>query len=97
MSLEKAIQHRKEKRKPYYGSKAFDCSCRNHGSCSWCVSNRLIADTKARMRLEGQEDEFFGYWNHPDPSDADMTAYDSRLKEIDIDPWDFETRKELDV
>lgn len=96
MSLEKAIQNKKEKRKPYRGSKAFDCSCRNHGSCSWCESNRLIADTKARMRLEGQEDEFFGYWNLPDPSDVDTDRVDERLEEIGIDPWDFEARRELE-
>lgn len=40
MSLDKAIEHGKEKRKPYYGSKAIDCTCRNHGSCQWCVENR---------------------------------------------------------
>ena len=41
MSLDKAIEHGKEKRKPYYGSKAFDRTCRNHGSCPWCKRNRL--------------------------------------------------------
>lgn len=41
MSLDKAIQHGKEHRKPYRGSKAIDPSCRNHGSCSWCKRNRL--------------------------------------------------------
>ena len=34
MSLDKAIIHGKEKRKQYRGSKAIDCTCRNHGS--WC-------------------------------------------------------------
>ena len=49
------------------------------------------------MRVEGQEDEWFGYWNLPDPHDADTDLYDNRLKEIGVDPWDFETRRELDV
>ena len=40
MSLDKAIEHGKEKRKPYRGSKAFDPSCRNHGGCPWCEENR---------------------------------------------------------
>ena len=40
MSLDKAIAHGKEKRKPYRGSKAIDCTCRNHGSCQWCIENR---------------------------------------------------------
>ena len=41
MSLDKAIAHGKEKRKPYKGSKAIDRSCRNHGGCPWCEENRL--------------------------------------------------------
>ena len=41
MSLNKAIEHGKEKRKPYRGAKAVDCTCRNHGSCGWCRDNRL--------------------------------------------------------
>lgn len=41
MSLDKAIRHGKEKRKPYRGSKAVDRTCRNHGSCRWCTGNRL--------------------------------------------------------
>ena len=42
MSLDKAIKSGKEHRKEYYGSKAFDCTCRNHGSCKWCEENRKI-------------------------------------------------------
>lgn len=41
MSLDKAISHGKEHRKPYRGSKAIDKTCRNHGSCEWCRRNRL--------------------------------------------------------
>ena len=41
MSLDKAIEHRKEKRKPYSGSKVIFASCRNHGSCKWCEGGRL--------------------------------------------------------
>lgn len=40
MSLNKAIDHGKEKRKPYIGAKATDCTCRNHGTCKWCEENR---------------------------------------------------------
>lgn len=29
MTLYKAIEHKKEKRKPYYGSKSIDKTCRN--------------------------------------------------------------------
>ena len=41
MSLDKAIKHGKEHRKPYSGSKAIDKTCRNHGGCPWCKENRL--------------------------------------------------------
>jgi hypothetical protein len=36
MSLDKAITHGKERRKPYYGEKAVDPHCRNHPKCPWC-------------------------------------------------------------
>ena len=41
MSLDKAIEHGKERRKPYRGAKAIDPWCRNHGNCPWCTENRL--------------------------------------------------------
>ena len=41
MSLDKAIKHGKEYRKPYRKAKLVDHSCRNHGSCLWCKGNRL--------------------------------------------------------
>lgn len=41
MSLDKAIEHGKERRKPYRGSKAIDTTCRNNGSCGWCKENRM--------------------------------------------------------
>lgn len=50
MGLEKAIKHKKEKRKPYRGAKAFDCQCRNHGSCSWCLSNRTYKNKKRNQK-----------------------------------------------
>lgn len=40
MSLNKAIAHGKEHRKPYIGTKSIDKSCRNHGGCPWCEANR---------------------------------------------------------
>jgi len=41
MSLDKAIQSGKERRKPYRKAKAIDYSCRNHGSCPYCRNGRL--------------------------------------------------------
>ena len=63
MSLDKAIEHGKEKRKPYYGEQAIDCTCRPHGSCEWCRSNRLYKQLKmeeaSRQAFEEMEDENF--------------------------------------
>ncbi len=47
--LNKAIASGKEKRKLYRKSKAFDRSCRNHGSCAYCLSNRKYADKKRQQ------------------------------------------------
>lgn len=49
MSLDKAIIHKKEKRKPYYGAKSFCKSCRNNGSCDWCKENRLHKFEKSTL------------------------------------------------
>lgn len=58
MSLDKAIEHGKEKRKPYKGAKAIDCTCRNHGSCEWCKSNRLYQQLKTDEASKQAIDEF---------------------------------------
>ena len=54
MSLNKAIEHGKEKRKPYRGTKKVSKLCRNHGACSWCVGNRTY---KNRKRMVVDKDE----------------------------------------
>ena len=46
MALNKAIQHGKEHRKPYFGNKAIDKTCRNHGGCPWCEENRKYKNIK---------------------------------------------------
>jgi hypothetical protein len=97
MSLEKAIKYNKEYRKQYRGAKSFACSCRNHGGCGYCNSNRMIFDKKARLRLEGQVDEWFGYWNYADPSCVNEDVTNEALEKIGVDPWDFAARRELDV
>ena len=53
MSLDKAIEHGKERRKPYHGSKKFDTSCRNHGDCPWCEKGRQFS--KLKMNIESEE------------------------------------------
>lgn len=50
MSLDKAIEHGKEHREQYRGSKAIDCTCRNHQGCVWCEENRLIHNIKDKQK-----------------------------------------------
>lgn len=57
MSLDKAIVHGNEKRKPYRGSKAIDRACRNHGSCDYCQENRLHKFRKWKKRDEARRRE----------------------------------------
>lgn len=60
MSLNKAILHGKEHRKPYRRSKRFDKTCRNHGSCPYCRDNRLHnrykTDEDTRLKIEEAEE-----------------------------------------
>lgn len=58
MGLEKAIDHGKEKRKPYKGAKAVDRTCRNHGSCEWCKGNRTYKNCKKELRIEQEIEEY---------------------------------------
>ena len=57
MSLDKAIKHGKEHRNPYYGSKAIDKSCRNHGGCPCCEGNRKYSSIKRQEALKAREEE----------------------------------------
>jgi hypothetical protein len=95
MSLEKAIKHGKEHRKEYHDSRRWDCGCRNHGSCSYCRSNRTIFDKRARARTEGQENEYFGYWFMPDPYDALQAESEKTYRKMGLTPNDWDTLVEL--
>lgn len=59
MSLDKAILHGKEKRKPYYRAKRIDPTCRNHGTCPWCMKNRLYK-FRDKHPAERGEDDIYG-------------------------------------
>ena len=58
MSLDQAIKHGKEHRKPYHGRKAADVWCRNHNYCRVCRKNRLhkslVEQIKAKEELGGK-------------------------------------------
>ena len=54
MGYDKAILHGKSKRRPYYGAKAVDSSCRNHGGCPWCEGNRMYRTNRLKEAAEEQ-------------------------------------------
>ena len=58
MSLDKAIQHKKEHRKEYRGAKAIDRTCRNHGSCPYCQSGRLFKSNKRKKEMLQELNDF---------------------------------------
>jgi 5-methylcytosine-specific restriction endonuclease McrA len=58
MSLEKAIYYKKEYRKPYYDSRRFDWSCKNHGSCGYCRAGRFH-NNLVRMIIADETGEYF--------------------------------------
>lgn len=67
MSLNKAIQHRKEHRRPYRGAKAVDATCRNHGSDSWAVSNRLYAVRRREAAAESAIQDYLASYKGGEP------------------------------
>ncbi len=58
MSLNKAIEHGKERRRPYRGSKAVDYTCRNHGTCDWCKSNRMYNEKRELEKMKCRLTDF---------------------------------------
>lgn len=58
MSLDKSILYGKEHRKQYIGAKAIDRTCRNHGSCAWCMGNRMYRHNKKIMKASQEFKEY---------------------------------------
>jgi len=56
--LDKSIANGREHRKPFYGSKAVDKSCRCHGSCDFCRNNRLHKYNLIAERMSQAEADF---------------------------------------
>jgi hypothetical protein len=59
MSFDKSIESGQEHRKEYRKSKRFDKTCRNHGSCSWCRSDKLYQFNKEVERTEKELKEYY--------------------------------------
>ena len=66
MSFDKDYPNRKDRRKPYKGSKVFDRSCRNHGGCDYCKDTRTF---KKRQVEEEMDIELENYLNGMDEED----------------------------
>ncbi len=60
MSLDKSIKYGKEKRKQYYKSGRFDRTCRPHGGCAYCDTNRLFKYCKDKLNADEQIQESEG-------------------------------------
>lgn len=92
MSLDKAIEHHKEKRQMYRGSKAIDCTCRNHGSCEWCRQNRQhkFRDKESdSMRIETT---YFAFDGTEFDTEEECLAYENRVLALwdSVDTFDSE-------
>lgn len=55
MSFDNDYPNRKDKRKPYRKSKAFDRTCRNHGSCAYCAEGRQHNNKKRELIAKDRE------------------------------------------
>lgn len=60
MSLDKGIKYGKEHRKDYRGSRIFDRSCRNHGTCQFCRENRMFSNFRRAFSSLMQFREYLG-------------------------------------
>jgi len=63
MSFDNNYPNRKDHRKSYRKSKAFDRTCRNHGSCVWCEHTRTFDKRKkeesSKIDLKNGLSEYF--------------------------------------
>lgn len=72
MSLEKAIEHGKETRKDYFGSKRFDKTCRCHGSCPWCQRNRKHNEKKREVAFKQRLEEVIDFYDEDNVLNTDV-------------------------
>lgn len=105
MSLDKGILHGKEKRKQYYGDKATDKSCRNHGSDDWSKANREYSANREDERTRQELNE---YNKGEKDMEQSLTELKKKLKDAEArrfyhemkDQWDaadFDYSRSLDM
>lgn len=54
MSFYNYYPNRKDHRRSYYDSRSFDSSCKNNGSCTYCVSTRTHANRRRKPIIEDE-------------------------------------------
>lgn len=54
MSLNKAIEHGKEHRKPYFKSERFDPTCRPGGTCPYCQRRHRFSTMRVRAKAQDE-------------------------------------------
>lgn len=64
MSLDKAIEHKKEKREPYRRAKAIHRNHRNNGSCAYCADNRQATTTRRKLYTKEDIEEYAIHITH---------------------------------
>lgn len=57
--LNKAIEHNKEYRKPYYGSRAMVKSARNHGGDPYSYTNYVISSLRRLDAANAQLNDYY--------------------------------------
>ncbi len=76
------VNHRRKTRvkNPYRGSKVFDRSCRNHGSCNWCECQRLFKRRQVEEEADEQLKEYYDvnlyHYSHDEYNDTCFICYD---------------------
>lgn len=54
MAFDNLYPNRKDWRKRFYKSNAIDRSCRCHGTCAYCISNRMYRSNKNDIAIKEQ-------------------------------------------
>ena len=64
MSFDTEYPSRKDRRKPYRGSKEFDRSCRSGGDCPYCRENRLHANELRAQEADSEIEEYLNDYSN---------------------------------
>jgi hypothetical protein len=63
MAFDNQLGRGKDRRKPYYDTRRFDWTCRNHGSCGYCEDRRTFANKRRSPIIILEELDTDSEWN----------------------------------